>query len=213
MHQSGLREPRQSRSQQTLERILQSSTALIAEQSYDEVTIAEIAARAQISVGGFYSRFDNKAALLGTLCQRLGQETQSRIGTALANDWSSTSLLDLLQIIVFGNAEIYEKYRGVLTVVHLQTRVLRPGGEDSARQVYNKKIVAQLETLILRKREQIVHRRPRVACRIAVACMASMLRDAIVFNDRSLYPKPQDLRTVSRHVARVMYQYLIAAPQ
>ena len=213
MDSPGLREPRQSRSQQTLERILQSSTTLIAEQSYDEVTIAEIAARAQISVGGFYSRFHNKAALFSVLQQRLGQETQTRITAALADDWSSTSLHDLLTFIVSNNAELYEKYRGVLTVIHLRTRVLQPRDEAGTRQVYNENIVAQLETLILMKREQIPYRRPRVAIRTAIACMTSMLRDAIVFNDTSLYPKPRDTRTIARRIAQVMYQYLTAAAQ
>ena len=154
MHNPGLHEPRQSRSQQTLERILSSSTALIAEQSYDEVTIAEIARRAKISVGGFYSRFHNKEALLSVLLERLGQETQHRISAALADNWSNRSLQDLLRQIVSNNAELYLKYRGVLTVVHIQTRILEPGGDQSARTAYNENIVTQLVTLILKKRDQ-----------------------------------------------------------
>ncbi len=211
MDNLGLREPRQSRSQQTLRRILQSSTALIAEQSYDEVTIAEIAKRAEISVGGFYSRFQNKEALLSVLQERLGQETQSRINAALAKEWSVTSLYDLLHFIVSNNAELYEKYRGVLTVIHLRTRVLDPRGEDGTRRTYNRKLVAQLETLLLMKRDQIQHRRPRVAIRTAIACMTSMLRDAIVFNDTDLYPVPRNRKIITRHVAKVMHQYLAAA--
>ena len=78
MDTTGLRTPQQSRSRLTLERILSSSTALITEKSYEEVSIAEIAERARISVGGFYSRFENKEALFGTLLHRLGQETDDR---------------------------------------------------------------------------------------------------------------------------------------
>ena len=194
-----------------MNRILQSSTALIAEQSYDDVTIAEIAERAQISIGGFYSRFQNKEALLGVLQERLGQETQNRINAALAKDWSVMSLYDLLHFIVSNNAELYEKYRGVLTVIHLRTRVLDPRGEDGTHLAYNRKLVVQLETLILIKRDQIRHRRPRVAIRTAIACMTSMLRDAIVFNDTDLYPVPRNRKIITRLVAKVMHQYLAAA--
>ena len=141
MDQQDLHIPRQSRSKQTLERILSSGTILIAEQSYDEVTVAEIAARAQISVGGFYSRFRNKEALFNKLKERLGQETQGKMAAALARDWSSSSLHDLLLHVVTGNAELYEKYRGVLTVIHLGTRVLHPDGDDSARQAYNDSVM------------------------------------------------------------------------
>jgi AcrR family transcriptional regulator len=212
MDKQSLLEPKQSRSQQTLERILSSSTTLVAEQSYDELTIAEIAAHAQVSVGGFYSRFQNKEALFTTLQQRLGQETQSRMTDALAADWSASDLHDLLQFIVSNNAELYEKYRGVLTVVHLRTRVMQSRGEDNTLvKAYNQKLVGQLETLILMKRAEIAHRRPRTAIRTAIACMASMLRDAIVFGDTSLYPKPRDMQTITNRVAQVMYQYLATA--
>lgn len=207
MDGTGLRTPQQSRSQQTLERILSSSTTLIAEKSYEDVSVAEIAERAQISVGGFYSRFENKEALFGTLLNRLGQETDERIEEALANDWSNTSLRDLLHFIVTNNAEVYERYRGVLTVVHIKTRLVRPH-DDNARRAYNERIVARIEKLILTKRDEIPRRQPRVAIRTAIACMSAMLRDAIVFGEIGLYPKPGSRAIVTRHVAEVMRLYL-----
>ena len=207
MENSSFREPTQLRSQQTLERIMLSSTRLISERSYDDVTIADIAAEAEISVGAFYSRFRNKEALFSKLRENLAQETQSRINDALATDWSEISLHDLLLNIVTNNVELYEKYRGVLTAIYLSTRVLNSSKNDELDS-YNQNIVSQIETLLLRKRDELRHARPRVAIRMAIACMASMLREAIVFNDRSLYPKPRDSVTVSRHVTRVIYQYL-----
>lgn len=203
----GLRAPQQSRSQQTLERILSSSTALITEKSYEDVSVAEIAERARISVGGFYSRFENKEALFGTLLDRLGQETDVRIEKALAKDWSNTSLHELLHFIVSNNAEVYEKYRGVLTVVHIKTRLVRPE-DDNARCAYNEHIVTRIEKLLLRKGDEMPHRQPRVAIRTAIACMSAMLRDAIVFGEVSLYPKPGSRAIVIRHVADVMHRFL-----
>lgn len=210
MGATGCRAPQQTRSQQTLERILSSSTTLISKKSYDDVSIAEIAARAQISVGGFYSRFENKKALFSMLETRLGQETQDRIDAALDTDWSETGLHELLHFVVANNAEIYEKYRGVLTAVHVRTRILKSRKEDDARRTYNESLVAQIETLLLNKRDEIQCRRPRVAIRTAIACMSAMLRDAIVFGDTSLYPKPGSTAIVTRQVADVMYRYLTA---
>ncbi len=211
MDHQGIHEPRQPRSKKTLERILASSIALTTQQSYDEVTIADIAAHAQISVGGFYSRFKNKEALLNKLSECLAQDTNTKIDSALSRDWSSQKLQHLLTHIVEANAELYEKYRGVLTVIHLKTRGLKPLADaesDQNRQRYNESIIVHLENLLLRKREEITHPQPRVAIRIAIACMTSMLRDAIVFQDNSLYPLPRDSRTISNRVAMVMYQYL-----
>ena len=208
METAGIRHPKQTRSEHTLERILRSGTALIEERSYDEVTIADIAARADISVGGFYSRFSNKEALFSALQLRLGEETESRAAAALAEDWSSTSLLELVRVIVAGNVELYRKYRGVLTVVHLRTRVLRDDDEQQSITAHNERLVGQLTALMLKKRTEITHQKARQAIRVAIACMSSMLRDAIVFNDTSLYPEPKDHRVITRVVAQVMYRYL-----
>lgn len=207
MEYPSIRKPTQVRSQQTLERIILSSTRLISNRSYDDVTIADITAAAEISVGAFYARFRNKGALFGMLRESLAQETQSRISDALATDWSGVGLHDLLLNIVANNAELYEKYRGVLAAIYLKTRESDSGKSDELLH-YNQKIASQIETLLLLKRDELCHARPRVAIRIAIACMTSMLRDAIVFNDRSFYPKPRDTATISRHVTRVVYQYL-----
>jgi len=209
MDNTTFRAPQQSRSQRTLERILSSSTMLIAEKPYDSVSIAEIASSARISVGGFYSRFENKEALFSTLQSRFVQETQERIESALATDWSHSSLRELLHFIVANNVELYEKYRGVLTDVYIRTRVLRSQTNRDLRG-HNASVVTQLETLILKRRDEISHGQPRVAIRTAVACMAAMLRDAIVFGDRSLYPKSKSASVVTRQVADVMYHHLTA---
>jgi len=186
-----------------------SSTRLVSKRSYNDLTIAEITSEAEISVGAFYSRFQNKEALFNKLRECLGQETQNRINTALAIDWSEISLHELLLYVVTNNVELYEKYRGVLMAIYLNTRVFQAHRDDELI-AYNLKIVSQIETLLLMKRDELHHRQPRVAIRTAVACMASMLRDAIVFNDRSLYPKPQDTATVIRQVTRIMHQFLAA---
>lgn len=209
MNNTTFRSPQQSRSQQTLERILSSSTTLISEKAYDSVSIAEIASSARISVGGFYSRFKNKEALFNALQIRFAHETQERIDRALAADWSQTSLRELLEFVVTNNAKLYDKYRGVLTAIYIRTRVLEPG-TNKGLQSYNENIVKQLEALILTKRDEMSCRQYRVAVRTAIACMAAMLRDAIVFRDRSLYPKPATSAVVTKQVAAVMYHHLTA---
>lgn len=204
----GIRRPRQPRSEQTLERILGAGTDLISERSYDALTIVDIAQRAEISVGGFYSRFRNKEALFDALQGRLAEETQSRVAEALATDWSSASLLELIEVIVEGNVELYRKYRGVLIAVHVNARVLKAREVGEERDAYNARLVTDLENLLLQKRGEIGHARARPAIRVAIACMSSMLRDAIVFDDRSLFPDPKNERTIAHSVARVMSAYL-----
>lgn len=60
-------EPRQERSQETLDRLLGALAELLAEQDFDEISVADIAARADRTVGSFYGRFDDKDAALYAL--------------------------------------------------------------------------------------------------------------------------------------------------
>ncbi|MFL2669165.1 MAG: TetR/AcrR family transcriptional regulator [Alphaproteobacteria bacterium] len=57
------RAPQQSRSRQTLTRIVEAAEALFAERGYDGTTVNQIVSKARCSVGGFYARFKDKESL------------------------------------------------------------------------------------------------------------------------------------------------------
>ncbi|NNL66054.1 MAG: helix-turn-helix transcriptional regulator, partial [Myxococcales bacterium] len=65
-----VREPRQSRSRETLDRILDAAEALVAEKGFEDATVAEIVRRGGSSVGAFYTRFRDKDGLLYALYER-----------------------------------------------------------------------------------------------------------------------------------------------
>ena len=210
MESPGITKTTQGRSQQTLERILAASTDLVAEFSYEELTIADIANRSSISVGGFYSRFRNKDALFQALRLRLADETHLRIEAALKRDWSRQSLRDLVYFVVAGNAELYTKYRGVLKATRLAMHSSADPQLHVPLKAYNARIAQQLEQLLLIKQDDIRLENPRQAVRTAIACISSMLRDAIVFGDVSLYPSPS-MQEVILTVTHVVYRYLGAS--
>ena len=56
--------PRQRRSHESLERILDAAESLIRERGFDTMTIAEVVQRSGSSVGSLYARFNNKLGLL-----------------------------------------------------------------------------------------------------------------------------------------------------
>ena len=58
---------RQARSRRTAERIVSAALELLGSKAFEEMSVAEIAARAGVSVGGFYARFPGKDALLDYL--------------------------------------------------------------------------------------------------------------------------------------------------
>jgi AcrR family transcriptional regulator len=62
--------PQQARSRETLDRFLAAIEELLADRSFDELTVADIAARADRTVGSFYGRFSDKDAALRSLHAR-----------------------------------------------------------------------------------------------------------------------------------------------
>jgi AcrR family transcriptional regulator len=60
----------QARSRATVERILASAAALIAERGPDGVTMTEIAARAEVVIGSLYQYFPDKAGVMAALFER-----------------------------------------------------------------------------------------------------------------------------------------------
>lgn len=75
--------PRQARSQQTLERILDAAEALIVDKGADALTMANVAKRARSSIGSLYARFSGKEALLRSVFERFFEQAAATAEKAL----------------------------------------------------------------------------------------------------------------------------------
>ena len=76
-------QPQQARSQQKLDRILAAAREVVSEQGFELATINEITARAGVAVGTFYTRFENKDALLHALHAQQTEAAAGRLAIAL----------------------------------------------------------------------------------------------------------------------------------
>jgi AcrR family transcriptional regulator len=82
-----VRPPKQRRSRESYERVLEAAHALLEENGFDGFTIQEVAARSGVSVGAIYERFGNKETLLRAVHARLMQsmlEAEQRAGDPTA---------------------------------------------------------------------------------------------------------------------------------
>lgn len=66
-----VRPPKQKRSRESYERVLDAAHGLLEENGFEGFTVQEVAARANVSVGAIYERFGNKETLLRTVHARL----------------------------------------------------------------------------------------------------------------------------------------------
>lgn len=73
------KQPQQARSQRTLDALLDATEALLENRLFQDISINEIIARADSSAGSFYSRFNDKQALLHALHERFIQRSLEKI--------------------------------------------------------------------------------------------------------------------------------------
>jgi AcrR family transcriptional regulator len=76
-------DPKQARSKQTKEKIVQAAIQLFQERGYEKTTSNDIAAAAGVSVGSFYVYFTDKRQLLLTIFDRLSDELFKNIFVSL----------------------------------------------------------------------------------------------------------------------------------
>ena len=74
-----VRPPKQRRSRQSYERVLDAAHALLEQNGFEGLTVQEVAARSGVSVGAIYERFGNKETLLRDVHARL-MESMSQAG-------------------------------------------------------------------------------------------------------------------------------------
>lgn len=179
-----IRAPQQQRSSETLARIVTAARELIDEQHFENVTMAEIAKRARVSVGNLYNRFANKDALLSHILD----EMQSRQGKALARGLSPEAgarlpLADKVQMLVAGTDASIRANRGTVRAVVMRHAL----DSDKLTEEQKQASARMVDTVALwlgTGADNIPHPDPALACR-----MAAMIT-AIAFQYSALIDTP-----------------------
>jgi len=128
--------PQQKRSKQSLERLLNASAQQIAAGNFETVSVAEITRQANCSVGTFYGRFQNKAALFHVVQQRVFEKAlafaDSRIADFISDVSPSSdthpalrSELDAAGFAIDLAVDLYSENRGIFRAIFLHTRTLQ----------------------------------------------------------------------------------------
>lgn len=172
--------PKQARSQERLERLLDSAEEVIAEKGFEQASVAEIMGRAGSSVGLFYQRFKSKDDLLRCLLERF---SDASIATAdLAFDpshWEGKSIRVIVEQVIPFLVSVYRQRRGLIRAI-LRRASVDPEFNQSAHAA-ELHIAELLERLCLERIEQISHPDPKTAVRLAYQMLRSTLNSLALF--------------------------------
>jgi AcrR family transcriptional regulator len=198
---------RQARSQQTLERLLDSAEALIGEKGFADAPVAEIARRAGFSVGAFYSRFRDKEALLHCLQGRLFDEAVATADATLdPGRWRGAGLVDVACELVAFLVEIHRERAGILREVVV--RAPTDARIDARKEALLKHISDRLQPLLLERVDEIRHPDPDAAARFAFRVVLGVLKEAILFAGPAAHGIPRSDASLSEELSRVFLAYL-----
>jgi len=169
-----IRAPRQARTQESLERLLDAAEALLADKRFEDVHVADLAIRAETSVAGFYRRFADKDALLHALHERLCEEAFATADDALAPArWAGAGIREILETIVPFLIAVLEQREALDLAVYQRGLTDDAMRERSSR--LTRYVMDGLAQLLLARRDEIGHRHPERGVSFALVQMVSLL--------------------------------------
>lgn len=187
-------------------RIVEAAQMLLLERAPGEARVVDICRAAGVTVGGFYSRFADKEALLDHLEERARDEFV-RFVTDLAEtaEIVRPDLATYLGALLRGLAEAYERNGGI--VRRMVERAQRDSGLRRRLVAVNRQNMDRTMTVISTLGE-VDHPQPEVALEFALLAQRSILREALLFPDAWGAQRIAGREALIAEIRRMMVRYL-----
>ncbi len=174
--------PRQRRSHESLERILDAAESLIRERGFDSMTIADVVQISGSSVGSIYGRFANKIGLLRAVQLRYHARVQNGIFAAFSGDQAENESLEdavgrIVTVLCRHVLSESELFRACVLEAVFDPGVLAQGERTSAKR--RDKV---MEVLLVHRAE-IRHPDPDLAARWFYTTLMALLRERVTFGE------------------------------
>lgn len=132
------RAPKQGRSRQSFERIIEATTALLRERAYDQITLADICQRAEVSTGALYGRVAGKDELLRAVQVRFLENIDNQFTDEAAHiAGSAHGLAEVVPAVVAGLGKLLKENASVLRAFMLRApydeAIATEGGRSALR--------------------------------------------------------------------------------
>ena len=119
------RKPKQARSVERVNRILDVAEVLFIEKGYATTTTREIATQAEIPIGSLYQFFPDKAAILQALAERYSDLLNQRLQSFDTPEMTQISLPDYVKRLVKGIEQFFVDYPGY-RAIFMEIAVVMP---------------------------------------------------------------------------------------
>jgi AcrR family transcriptional regulator len=200
-----VRPPRQARSQQTLERLLDAAETLIEEGGLESATVAEIARRGGSSVGAFYARFTDKEGLLRCVFERFHEQAAATAEAVLAPErWREAELADALETMVLFMLRVARERRGLIRAL-----LVRAAGDPSLSAFGRKlheHITRHMLALVRHRDVALEHPAPETGVRMAVLLVLAAIEMRTLYGESGVEHLPDGV--IAAECARMCVRFL-----
>jgi AcrR family transcriptional regulator len=177
-----VQEPQQTRSKETMDRLLQAAAELLEEKSFDELTINDVVERAGSSVGAFYGRFKDKNGLLEALDVRFFTGFEDRLNALLqSRQWKEAPMAVVIADLTRLMVDLYSKDRGVMRALVLKARQYDNPRFKRREQYAWKTLFPRLQVALLSHADEIRHPDPLLATRLGFQQMFFTMREILLW--------------------------------
>jgi AcrR family transcriptional regulator len=201
--------PKQARSQRTLARLLDAAEALVAERGLEGLSIPAVARRARSSVGGFYARFTDKAALLRALEERFFQQVFTRLEALVdKRRWASATPADFVRAAVCELVTVVEERAPLLKAFMFRAsqdpRIL----EDAI--VFRRQVAERIAPVLLG--QTLDHPRPALAVDLGIQAAFALMQQHVVFGGTWADGHMLSRAELEREIATLFMRYVGIEP-
>jgi len=203
-----VRSPVQRRSRRTLDRLLDAAEALLADRTFDELTVTEVVRRAKSSVGSFYARFPDKEALLGAIYERHQQRMIALMDDELAPErWADLPVAAVMERMVGRLVRFHRSQRGLLRALVL-FGYTHPDWRYADDRERSRLPLTRLAELIAARRAEFGHADAAAATSLGVLTVLATLREAILFSESTASAVQLSDEQLTAELSRQLCAYL-----
>jgi AcrR family transcriptional regulator len=211
------REPQQERSRRTLERLLAAAHALVAEKELAEISVPAICARAGVSTGAFYGRFESKDAFLEYVFQRRLSDRAEELAREFAHPrWDHASAAEIIATLIEELVAGYRRNPALMRALdtHGRSGAARPELRDAGAE--NFRLVSSTFARLLGEKTGMPKAQLERRATFFLETAAAIATDRIVYQGRTfvetVYAIPD--RVLVAELTRLGRAYLLGdAPE
>jgi AcrR family transcriptional regulator len=202
-----VRPPRQLRTHQSLERLVDAAEALLRDKRFDDIHVRDVALRANTSVAAFYRRLKDKDALLHALHERRCEETFATADDAFRPDrWEGSDIAEILFAVVPFIMHVLRPNENLYRAIYQRAISDEAMRERSMKS--NRHVVSRLSELLLARAEEIHHPDPSAAVSFALIQSVALLAQHYTVGLHDFAPKPISDEMLAREIVVSCLAYL-----